>query len=102
MAVFGLANDFCQLVTSIIELIHKIYPNIVVNLKNHAWLCERAILAPKNDSVNEINEYIQDQLPSFATTYKSVDSVVDADDAVNYPMEFLNSLEPPGMPQDHR
>ncbi|VDM95922.1 unnamed protein product, partial [Onchocerca ochengi] len=31
--------------------------------------------------------------------HKSVDTVVEADDAVNYTTEFLNSFDLPGMPQ---
>lgn len=91
-------NDLCQLVSSCAELIEKIYPNIKDNYKVHQWLIDRAILAPKNIIVNEMNHFILNQIPGPVTTYKSFDSLVDTDDAVNYPVEFLNSLEPPGIP----
>lgn len=76
----------------------KVFPNLPNNFKNHDWLCERALLAPKNDGVNKINNEIQSQLPGPLMKYKSIDTVTDVDQSVNYPIEFLNSLEPPGIP----
>uniref|UniRef100_UPI00358EB4DA ATP-dependent DNA helicase PIF1-like n=1 Tax=Myxine glutinosa TaxID=7769 RepID=UPI00358EB4DA len=46
----------------------------------------------------DINATIIQQLPDQSTWYKSVDTVVDLDDAVNYPTEFLNSLQLTGIP----
>lgn len=93
-----LPNNFCTISQSKEELIDSVFPNIVRHYKNHDWLRERAILAPKNASVNEINFQIQEKLPGAVTTYKSIDTVTNPDEAINYPTEFLNSLDPPGMP----
>lgn len=90
--------NFCQLQSSVENLEEKVFPNIVLNYRNLNWLCERAILAPKNDYVNRINDRIQLHIPGVPMKYKSVDTVIDEGQAVNYPIEFLNSLEPPGMP----
>jgi ATP-dependent DNA helicase PIF1 len=92
--------DFCQAVSSVQEIVENIFPEIVNNYNNHKWLCERAIMAPKNDSVNHksINTRIQNELLGTMTAYKSIETVTDPDRAVNYPTEFLNSLEPSGMP----
>ena len=56
-----------------------------------------AILAAKNIDVNSINCTIQNEIPGEETTYKSIDTVVNQDESVNYPIEFLNSLDLPGM-----
>ena len=37
-------------------------------------------------------------IPEEEQVYKSVDTVVDISEAVQYPTEFLKFLKPPGMP----
>uniref|UniRef100_A0A0A1XAS3 ATP-dependent DNA helicase PIF1 n=1 Tax=Zeugodacus cucurbitae TaxID=28588 RepID=A0A0A1XAS3_ZEUCU len=93
-----LSNNFSIIVSSKEELTDRVFPNIAQNYNNHDWLRERAILAPKNVNVNEINFHIHKKLPGNSETYKSIDTAMNDEDAVNYPVEFLNSLEPPGMP----
>ena len=80
------------------EIEEKVFPSIVQNYKDTRWLSERALLAPKNISVDKVNDHILAKIPGAVMMYSSVDSVVDEEEAVQYPMEFLNSLEPPGMP----
>ncbi|XP_066228790.1 ATP-dependent DNA helicase PIF1-like [Saccopteryx leptura] len=53
---------------------------------------------PKNKDVYELNNIIHSNIQSEAVTYKIVDTVVEADEVVNYLTEFLNSLDLPGMP----
>jgi hypothetical protein len=47
--------------------------------------------------VNELNLKIQHLLPGDLVSYKSIDTVCDTTEAVNYLTEFLNSLDLPGM-----
>ncbi|GFV40715.1 ATP-dependent DNA helicase [Trichonephila clavipes] len=80
------------------ELIQSIFPDIQNNYLNHEWLSQRAILAAKNVDVDEINFQIQQLLPGDLMSFKSIDTVVDENESVNFPIEFLNSLDIPGMP----
>jgi hypothetical protein len=48
--------------------------------------------------VNELNLKIQHSLLGDLVSYKSIDTVCDATEAVNYPTEFLNLLDLPGKP----
>lgn len=90
--------DFCKMTQSIEELIDSVFPNIERNFKNEQWLSERALLAAKNIDVNSINSVILNKISETAATYKSIDTVMRDEDAVNYPVEFLNSLDVPGFP----
>lgn len=66
--------------------------------KSLDWLCERAILTTTNNKAAEINNIIIQSVDDVEKQYKSVDTVLSTDDAVHYPTEFLNSLDPPGLP----
>ena len=80
------------------ELIGKVFPNFETKYKDFKYLSERAILAPKNVAVDDINLKLLAKMPCRERQYKSVDTVTDQADATEYPVEFLNSLELPGVP----
>ena len=89
--------EFFNLATSKNEFVEKVFPSIITNYKNHKWLRERAILAAKNKEV-DINNIILTKIRDQEVIYKSVDTVPEPNEAVNYPSEFLNSLDLPGFP----
>ncbi|GFW59073.1 ATP-dependent DNA helicase [Trichonephila clavipes] len=79
-ALLLLSGDFRQTLPVIPHLRH--------NYTDHAWLREQAILAAKNLDVDAINFKIQQSLPGNEITFKSIDTVVDPDEVVNYPVVF--------------
>ena len=78
-------------------LLSTIYPDIAMNFNDLSWLKERAILAPRNDTVGEINSLLLEKIPGHSTEYLSMDTVME-DDFGEYPVEFLNSSKPSSMP----
>lgn len=91
-------QDFCQMVPSVRHLIQKVFPNILKNHNNIKWLFERAILAPTNENVEKINHQILQLIPGEIVKYQSIDTVTNEEESIHFPMEFLNSLQPDGMP----
>lgn len=67
-------------------------------------ISQYAILCPKNDEVRELNEEVLEKLVSEKASYSSIDTVktddgtCDSDLQVNFPVEYLNSLNPSGLP----
>lgn len=76
-------SNFCRITQSKKELIYCVFPNLQRNFKNRQWLCERALLAPKNIDVNCINNIILNRIDGNLKTYKSIDTVTNNDDVVN-------------------
>ena len=86
-----LDDAICPQYANIDEFIREVYPSFDFNT-------ERAILTPKNDGVDMLNDTIMDMFPGNSITYLSADSIVETDHQHLYPMEFLNSLNISGLP----
>ncbi|XP_056690166.1 uncharacterized protein [Spinacia oleracea] len=56
-------------------LVEEIYPDLLTRYTDIKYLADRAILAPKNDCVDEINNYILSLIHGEEGVYKSVDRV---------------------------
>lgn len=92
-------NKFGKLQTNHRNLVESVYPDLNKNIFNHKWLSERVILAVTNEIVEDINFNILQKLNSESRTYYAIDKVENDNDTVMYPVEFLNSLHPSGLPQ---
>ena len=79
------------------ELLESIYTNLATNFLNVEWLKERAVLAPLNDGVDSLNDVLLTYLPGYAHKYLSADTVA-VEDSGEYPVEFLNTCKPSGVP----
>ncbi|XP_074109291.1 ATP-dependent DNA helicase PIF1-like [Cotesia typhae] len=86
------------MVSNLDELIKNVYPDVKnLKTKSTTWLSERLILTSMNDHASRINDMILSLYEEEEKIYSSIDTVVEQDDAINFPVEFLNSLNPPKM-----
>ena len=96
--VVQMPEKFGTCVSNLDDLKRSVYPNLKNMLSDIQWLRDRAILAPKNCVVDTINESLLAEMEGQARSYLSVDTVVDQDEAVNFPTDFLNDLTISGLP----
>ena len=85
-----------QIIQTEDELITRVFPDVHIQHSNNKWPCDRTLLAPTNIFVNEMNRRLLNMLPEEEKIYKSTDNISSRDKIINYPTEFLNSLEPIG------
>lgn len=85
--------------------IDRIYPGIQSSPPPPSdFFLNRIILSARNHDVLDLNTKILQMMPGNAESHLSVDSVVEeagADDGtsgLNMPLEFLRTLNPPGLP----
>ncbi|XP_076298040.1 uncharacterized protein LOC143217539 [Lasioglossum baleicum] len=94
-----LSPQLCNVVSTIEDLISRVYPD-AANISNQSeqWLCNRAILTLTNDQATSINSAVLDMFEAEEMHYRSLNSTVTADESVQYPTEFLESIAVPGLP----
>ena len=79
------------------EPLDFVFGGIKNNYTDSAWLSSRSIICPTNSEVDAINNNIMSIFPGDAKVYRSNDSAEENEH--QYPIEFLNTLCPSGMPR---
>ncbi|EOA33245.1 hypothetical protein CARUB_v10021791mg [Capsella rubella] len=84
-------------------IVHEIYGNSFAKEKDPKFFKRRAILSPRNEDVDKINQYMLSQLPGAERRYLSSDSIETLDtsvfDDMVYSQEFLNNINVSGLPK---
>ncbi|XP_057482069.1 uncharacterized protein LOC130768995 isoform X2 [Actinidia eriantha] len=86
------------------QLLSRVYPQLdVPGTVSPTFLTERTILCARNEHVTAINIATLNIFPGEPTTYLAADKMseddeVDRNITNRYPNEYLNSLNPPGLP----
>ena len=79
------------------KLIEVIFPSLELQGMSSEYMISRAILSTKNEHVDELNNMLINRFPREENIYHSFDSAED-DTSNNFPDEFINSLNPSGLP----
>ncbi|XP_012833445.1 PREDICTED: uncharacterized protein LOC105954317 [Erythranthe guttata] len=90
----------------LLELLQFVYPDLLSNISNPDYFQGRAVLAPTNDCVEFVNEYLCSLFPGEEKLYLSADSMCkdemsSEENAQIYTTEFLNTVSCSGLPS-HR
>ncbi|XP_021991984.1 ATP-dependent DNA helicase pif1-like [Helianthus annuus] len=94
-------TDLDDLIQSLIDFV---YPSILENYKKSGFFSERAILAPKNEVVHEINDRLLSLFPGEEKEYLSSDSICQTEQVLDsfqqdlYSADNLNALKIAGLP----
>ncbi|KAK9665025.1 hypothetical protein RND81_14G085200 [Saponaria officinalis] len=82
------------------KLISSVYPDISLLNLDPFHTTKKAILTPKNEDADVINYMLVTKQAGQTFEYKSFDEAIDIT-TEQYPVEFLNTLRPSGLPPHH-
>ena len=87
-------DELAHSVDSLDQLNTQVFPCLEQNYMKSAWIKERAILAPKNKQVDEINRSMLKTLPGDERSYTSIDTTVDPNESTlsHRSFEFLRPI----------
>ncbi|XP_012855092.1 PREDICTED: uncharacterized protein LOC105974523 [Erythranthe guttata] len=85
------------------SIVNETYPSFLENMDDISYLQHRAILAPTNEIVDVVNDYMLSLVPKEMKTYLSFYSTCSANGSIDRPddihtPEFLNTVNSSGLP----
>jgi len=93
-----LPTDMVLRSTNQADLISAVYGDLLSGDRSPAFLVSRAILTPKNVDITALNEKVLQQFPGEMREFKSADTMAAEEDQIEYPTEFLNSINRSSLP----
>ncbi|XP_012829401.1 PREDICTED: uncharacterized protein LOC105950580 [Erythranthe guttata] len=88
---------FDDAATSLDRLIRDVYPNLDTFMQNPDAFVGRAILTPKNDCVDELNDLLMERFPGKMKEYVSFNATTDPLQQGEY-ADYLNTVSAGGLP----
>ena len=76
-----------------------VFPNVKEKIADYKWLDGRAILAPTNKKVDELNDLVTESLPGDPIMLYSSDFLDNEGDIFRFSIEYMNTLNPAGLPR---
>ena len=95
-----LPEDLCT-PANLEELVEATYPDFNSNFYHGGWMAKRAILAPTNNAVADINDKVLSLAPGEEQVFYSSDELLEHEGTgrgLDVPPEYVQSLTPNGMP----
>jgi hypothetical protein len=96
--------DYMKCGESVDSLLDAVYPGITVldpRENNDQYFLDRTILTARNDDVEELNESVLNRFGGIEKNFYGADSVITergVDGDLQYPVEYLNTINVSGLP----